>query len=374
MDAQCSKTAGLVANESADRAAENARYVNVEKEPTLRVPESLGSILAESFPVVLQKDGEHRLGLSHGMADNPHRFVLEVGPAALRVGKRTTRPKSEWSDVLDQADEQVPGQETLPLEWEEDAGEEEEAERRRIREWSTQSRRNMIRTFAMLDWWPLVEAGLPEMVTLTYPGEWERVAPDGRAVKRQLEAFKSRWTRRWGSPPVGVWKLEFQARGAPHFHLYVARPGSVPEWEFREWVSRAWFEAVGPGDERHLRAGTGVDRQFVGRACDVRRLAAYFGKHNSKWSNKSEQNEVPDGWEDVGRFWGVWGLKPDVERVELNRADYHQVCRVLRRLQRAARKGRKIKARGGEAGLWTLAGDGRKIGVQLARWLRDGAG
>jgi hypothetical protein len=153
----------------------------------------------------------------------------------------------------------------------------------------------------------------------------------------------------------------------------LARPTAVSENEFRAWVSTAWYETVGSGDSRHLRAGTGVDRQFVGRACDVRRLAAYFAKHNSKWSKKGEQNEVPDGWEDVGRFWGVWGLTPDVERVELNRADYHQVCRVLRRLQRAARQGRKVKARGGEAGLWTLAGDGRKIGVQLARWLRGSA-
>jgi hypothetical protein len=333
------------------------------------IPERSEVDLAESFDGVICSSYRHRLGLSHGVPVEPYRYVLEVGPAVIRAARRTTRPGSEWGEAVEADDQRLVREDQLQL-WPE--GEPLPPERQ-IREWSLASRRNMVRTLACLDWSPFVAPGVvAEMITLTYPGDWRGVAGDGRTVKRHFEAFRSRWERRWGALR-GVWKLEFQSRGAPHIHLYVARPiVGCNDREFREWVSRSWFEVVGSGDVRHLRAGTGVDRQFCGRVLDVRRLATYFSKHNSKWSRKSEQNEVPEGFRDVGRFWGVVGLEKDVERVELTRGDYVQVVRCLRRLQRAARPGgRRLRARGGEAGLWTLCGNGQRVAVQLARWLRQ---
>lgn len=334
----------------------------------LVIPERLSVSVAESFEPVVSMSYPHRLGLSHGVPVDPVKYLLEVGPAMLRAGRRTTRPASEWADEAEVAEEPDDREEQLVLWW---ADEEPLGPERRIVEWSLASRRNMVRTFACLDWSPFAAAGVvAEMVTLTYPGDWRGSAPDGRTVKRHLEQFRKRWERKWG-PLVGVWKLEFQQRGAPHLHLYVARPVSGRDADFRRWVSEAWFEVVGSGDIRHLRAGTGVDRQFCARAVDVRRLCTYFSKHNSKYSGKSEQNEVPAGFYDVGRFWGVWGMEKAVERVELTRGDYHQVVRVLRRLQRAARPGRRrLRSMGGEAGLWTLCAAGPRVAVQLARWLR----
>ncbi|GLD45296.1 hypothetical protein Mkiyose1665_57960 [Mycobacterium kiyosense] len=75
----------------------------------------------------------------------------------------------------------------------------------------------MCRTFAELDYTPLVESGrVPAMVTLTYPGEWESVAPDGASVKRHMVLWRKRFQREWGEPARYLWKLEFQRRGAPH--------------------------------------------------------------------------------------------------------------------------------------------------------------
>jgi hypothetical protein len=335
-----------------------------------RIPDSLSVSVSESFEPVVSMSYPHRLGLSHGVPVDPVKYVLEVGPAMLRAGRRTTRPTSEWAEAVEEMGRpEEAREEQLVLWW---ADEEPMGPERRIVEWSLASRRNMVRTFACLDWGPFAVAGVvAEMVTLTYPGDWRASAPDGRTVKRHLERFRSRWERKWG-PLVGVWKMEFQQRGAPHLHLYVARPVSGRDADFRRWVSEAWFEVVGSGDIRHLRAGTGVDRQFCARAVDVRRLCTYFSKHNSKYAGKSEQNEVPAGFYDVGRFWGVWGMEKAVERVELTRRDYHQVVRILRQLQRAARPGRRrLRAMGGEAGLWTLTGSGPRVAVQLARWLRD---
>ncbi len=81
----------------------------------------------------------------------------------------------------------------------------------------------MCRTFAELDYTPLVECGrVPAMVTLTYPGEWQSVAHDGASVKRHMVLWRKRFQREWGEPADYIWKLEFQRRGAPHIHLWMA--------------------------------------------------------------------------------------------------------------------------------------------------------
>lgn len=86
-----------------------------------------------------------------------------------------------------------------------------------ITEWSRKSRSSMCRTFAELDYSPLVESGrIPAMVTLTYPGDWEAVAPTGTSVKRHIMLWRKRFQREYGEPARYIWKLEFQRRGAPH--------------------------------------------------------------------------------------------------------------------------------------------------------------
>ena len=62
------------------------------------------------------------------------------------------------------------------------------------------------------------------MVTLTCPGDWESVAPDGASVKRHMVVWRKRFQREWGEPARYIWKLEFQRRGAPHIHLWMAPP------------------------------------------------------------------------------------------------------------------------------------------------------
>jgi hypothetical protein len=96
---------------------------------------------------------------------------------------------------------------------------------RAISEWSRKSRSAMCRTFAELDYTPLVESRrAPAMVTLTYPGDWETVAPDGVSVKRHMMLWRKRFQREYGEPARYIWKLEFQRRGAPHVHLWMAPP------------------------------------------------------------------------------------------------------------------------------------------------------
>lgn len=232
--------------------------------------------------------------------------------------------------------------------------------KQQITEWSAKSRANMVKSLAMLDYIPMFETtGMPAMVTLTYPGcsaevvdddrksgrahrcddrcSSRQVAPDGKTVKRHMRAFRERFRRTWGDPHA-VWKLEFQRRGVPHIHFFLAVPREkTSDGEtFNEWVSRSWTEIlrISNAEERakHRAAGTGVDYSEGMKASDPQRLAVYFSKHGSAnlGGAKEYQNEVPKDFEDVGRFWGYWRLQKAVWTVDVEYTHALAAARTLR--------------------------------------------
>ncbi|WP_425292110.1 rolling circle replication-associated protein [Corynebacterium mastitidis] len=190
------------------------------------------------------------------------------------------------------------------------------------------------------------------MVTLTYPATWEDVASSGDVVKKHLAAFFKRYARAWEHEWIGVWKLEFQRRGAPHFHLLMSPPHGVAGGAtrrrgrkmvgaglpFRKWLSIVWADIVGAsGHERfqHELAGTGVDYAEGAKARDPRAAAVYFAKHGV-YSDKDYQSEVPDLWaasgKSVGRFWGYRGLSPLTRGITITAEESIRMARVLRAL------------------------------------------
>jgi hypothetical protein len=205
----------------------------------------------------------------------------------------------------------------------------------------------MCRTFAELDYTPIIARGrIPAMVTLTYPGDWLTVAPAGKAVKRHLDLWRKRFEREYGEKARYIWKLEFQGRGAPHIHLWMAPPTGAGRSgrDFRSWLSWTWADVVRHPDAaerlRHERVGTGVDVLQGLRGCDPKRLAIYFTKHSSANTSgpKEYQHRVPVEWQEQrkgpGRFWGVYGLVKAVAQVELTEQDYITARRILRRWSR----------------------------------------
>jgi hypothetical protein len=217
-----------------------------------------------------------------------------------------------------------------------------------ITEWSRKSRSAMCRTFAELDYSPLVESGrVPAMVTLTYPGDWEVVAPDGASVKRHMVLWRKRFQREYGDLARYIWKLEFQRRGAPHIHLWLAPPISPGRSGrgFAQWLSETWAQIVDHPDAeqkvRHRLAGTAIDVRNGLKACDPKRLAIYFTKHSSPnlHGDKEYQHIVPDLWRQPGRgpgrFWGVYGLKKAITVVEVAQDAYLAARRIVRRWSRS---------------------------------------
>jgi hypothetical protein len=84
-------------------------------------------------------------------------------------------------------------------------------------------------------------------ITLTYP---ENFPSNGRKVKAHLNTFLQYLRRKRIKT---VWILEFQSRGAPHFHIIVS--GQIDKNELAE----RRYRIVGSRDEKHLRAGTRIE-------------------------------------------------------------------------------------------------------------------
>lgn len=272
---------------------------------------------------------------------------------------------------------------------------------REITGWSRKSRSNMVERLCELDYTALFPAGrLPAMVTLTYPNAWQRVAPNGAAAKKHLKKLRKRWERTWGEPLAAVWKLEFQRRGAPHFHLLVSPPhGQTADGEnFRTWLSRSWAEVVAHPDSeeyaKHVAAGTGIDWNDGLRSTDPKRVAVYFTKHGA-FQAKEYQHCVPEEWQQPGqgpgRFWGYWVLKPAKAAVEVSPQDAVKAARTIRRWARAQGTTRqvtkprveqatgrvryrstrvRVKRLGGGRGFVSV-NDGAQFASQLARHLTE---
>ena len=127
------------------------------------------------------------------------------------------------------------------------------------------------------------------MITLTYPREFPN---DGKDVKRNLNAFLVALRRKVNSLEY-LWFLEFQKRGAPHIHLLIR--GMRVSKANQAWTSSTWYSICSTGDERHLRAGTRLER--IRKKDGARHYAV-------KYAHKMVQKVVPEGYRNVGRFWG----------------------------------------------------------------------
>jgi hypothetical protein len=189
-----------------------------------------------------------------------------------------------------------------------------------VQTFSRRSRSRLLKTCSQID----REASQRALcITLTWPGD---PATWTGQYKRQLDVWAKRLHRRCPRASF-VWKLEWQRRGAPHYHLLVY---GVP-FIAHQWVARSWYESVGSQDQQHLGAGTEV-RQVRSYRMAVSYAAKYLGKVEST----AEADDHP------GRYWGVVGRRSLPSRVvqrSLDARGASRLARVLRGLCRARTHG-----------------------------------
>lgn len=139
------------------------------------------------------------------------------------------------------------------------------------------------------------------LVTLTYGDDYPR---DCGVYHAHLKAWRRWFEKKYGSARM-VWKLEFQKRGAPHFHIFVLDLWSVniPE------CSKKWHAITGSAQEIHEKIGFDVKR--VSTASGVRNVGAYVTKYISKEGVPVGESEI----EQTGRFWGHWNIEKEPVRI-----------------------------------------------------------
>lgn len=148
------------------------------------------------------------------------------------------------------------------------------------------------------------------MITLTYPSEFPT---DQERIKRDLDVFLKALRRKTHSAFSYLWVLEFQKRGAPHFHIWVTHDFSqksdlvelkrkapkqpaLVSMEMHNWCAETWYDIVGSNDAKHLRAGTCWE--LVRKIDGARRYIV-------KECAKKHQKKLPEGWNSAGRWWGA---------------------------------------------------------------------
>lgn len=228
--------------------------------------------------------------------------------------------------------------------------------RGRVYEFSKGSARRFRRELATVERQAFSEASL---VTLTYPDAFP--APESHIIyKYHLDRFKTelrRYFERRGATASGHWRLEFQKRGAAHYHLLVYGVGAFRDLDqllnIRKGETRRerrrrlrcfgrieddlcaiWFGIVGSGDPKHRRAGVTMEAlETVGGG----------SSYMAKYAGKTDQTRPGDF---TGRYWGTMN-RPQIPRgrkCEVNLPPDVALC-----IRRVARKYMKS---GCEKGAW----------------------
>lgn len=146
-----------------------------------------------------------------------------------------------------------------------------------ITQWTSASRLRWMRLLAKVQWSTLPQ---PLWITLTYHG------PDGywpadpyRHLHQWLQTIQSNH-----GPMHYVWRLQWQARGAPHFHLVLWPPNSSNFFckrAYRQSLAYSWHEIADPTSKPHRTYGAKIEPLESYRHA-ARYIARYVAKESSQ--------------------------------------------------------------------------------------------
>lgn len=153
-------------------------------------------------------------------------------------------------------------------------------------------------------------------VTLTYGNTFPE---DPRQAKVHLKAFRRATERRWGAIRA-IWRMEFQERQAPHFHIIYLDPPFIP---VQDW-NILWDKCrKSPVSERF---GNSLDLT-VPKGNSAARL---IGKYVAKYIAKVDERGVATLPGNPGRMWGRWNIEDEQpETFTLSSLEAFRLAKVL---------------------------------------------
>lgn len=152
-------------------------------------------------------------------------------------------------------------------------------------------------------------------LTLTWHNFW---AGDWKEWKKARRRFERRLYYHWPTLLGHIWRLEFQQRGAPHFHLLLCwQIGGAPQEDwFDTWVRAVWNECIGAvGDADHAKYGAKYINIKEGKG-GLGALIGYLCKEMGKSDQAHLKGEDGDALP-TGRTWGIVGDVPMGKEVEI---------------------------------------------------------
>lgn len=157
------------------------------------------------------------------------------------------------------------------------------------------------------------------MATLTYGKYYPR---DGVTVKNDLK-YILKVLRLWS--PSYLWFLEFQKRGAPHFHLLLTVDCITPAMRnklMQKWVKRQtsqkYFYIACPINKYVEEISNLVLFNIHEKVWSLIKTPNGAKRYVAKYATKTYQKKVPEQYQNVGRFWGCSVDVSKLEEVEVD--------------------------------------------------------
>ena len=203
-----------------------------------------------------------------------------------------------------------------------------------VTEFSRRSRKRLLEKTARIDLASVTLKNPIIFITLTYA----KLYPTPEAAKTHLDTFLKR-IKRFAPESSGIWRIELQQRGAPHFHVIFFHLPYLP----KETLSRMWGEIIG----QEYWDYTHDPRPPFTRIESLktpRRAFYYVSKYVAKVPDAPSEDSgfinVPylTALSEMGRWWGTFNRKflPLAELIALtipiNSQSVEQVLFQYRRL------------------------------------------
>ena len=216
------------------------------------------------------------------------------------------------------------------------------SKRGKISCFSKASRRRMLQILSKLN-----KSKIPDdkilFITLSAPGtdsNWQDVS--GEQWKKRLNNFLIQLRQKHlEKMQFGMWRMEFQARGAIHFHLVLWNVKYLD----KDWVAKCWNRICCKDLDqevarKHLSASTQVEpARGWGKTQEYfSKIMAYLAKE------ETESESVLIAIKQFGRHWGIIARSEMTEFIEgvIEKLDYRQyyACRrmILNYLQACRRR------------------------------------
>jgi hypothetical protein len=170
---------------------------------------------------------------------------------------------------------------------------------------------------------------IKSQMALTYH---KKFPSDGKECKRHMNILLTRLRKKY--PDVDyLWVFEFQSRGAAHYHLFTSVEHTNSD--FQKDIAKWWNAAVDPENEVHLKWHQHPDNFFAWNMESGNYLA-------KQYLAKASQKEIPEEFQNVGRFWGnSKSMKPQCDLIlpdDIPEEVVHKIVRATKKYRESVLK------------------------------------